>query len=448
MTQAVRAAARRRDTGRVAPRWAAGAVVLVVVALTTLLWFDARPWVTRTVNTPARLGAASSFAAVQGTVLLSLTILLSARHRFVEGVVGGLDRVYRIHHWLGAVAFALLAFHPSLLAWRYSQVSWRRAAHLWLPAASDLALTAGQFALWVLCAGMVVTVFLRVRHSVLLWTQRLLGAAFVPAAWHVLRVGGDVGNDPALRRFMFVVCAVGLAALVFHTVLGRWTMPQHRYRLVDIRPMPGGVDDLHLEPVGAPMTFRPGQFGFLRFRHETIGAEAHPFSIASPPTEATVRFVVKELGDYTRRLLREVHEGAEAIVEGPYGRFSHETVHGADQVWVAGGIGIAPFLSMAASLPGSGIRAELYYCFPDDDQAPFLAELAQLDASVPELTVRMRCDRRDGLLTAGVIAGHGALGDREFLLCGPPVMMHSMRRQLRRAGVPSGRIHFEEFVFG
>jgi predicted ferric reductase len=247
---------------------------------------------------------------------------------------------------------------------------------------------------------------------------------------------------------MFAVCGAGLVALVFHTFLGRWTMPQHRYRVVEIRPLPGGVDDVHLEPVGPPMRFVPGQFGFLRFRHESIGAEAHPFSIASPPGDARVRFVVKELGDYTRRLLTEVHEGAEAVIEGPYGRFSHQAARGRDQVWIAGGIGIAPFLSMAASLPGSGFRAELYYCFPDDDQAPFLAELAQLDASVPELTVRMRCDRRDGLLTAGVIAGHGALGDREFLLCGPPVMMHSMRRQLRRAGVPSGRIHFEEFVFG
>jgi predicted ferric reductase len=432
----------------VLPTWIAPALVSGLVVLTTLLWLDARPWVTRTVNTPARLGAVSSFVAVQGTVLLSATIVLSARHRFVEGVLGGLDRVYRMHHWLGAVAFALLAFHPALLAWRYSRVSWHRAAHLWLPAGSDLALTAGQLALWVLCAGMVLTVFVRVRHAVLVWTQRVLGVAFLPAAYHAMRIGGDVGNDQALRRFMFAVCAVGLAALVFHTFLGRWTMPQHRYRLVRIRPLPGGVDELLLGPAGPPMRFVPGQFGFLRFRHEAIGGEAHPFSIASPPGEETVRFVVKELGDYTRRLLTEVHEGAEAVIEGPYGRFSHQVVRGVDQVWIAGGIGIAPFLSMAASLPGSGIRADLYYCFPDEDQAPFLAELVRLEAEVPELTVHARCDRHDGLLTAEALAAHGPLREREFLLCGPPVMMHSLRRQLRRAGVPPRRIHFEEFVFG
>ncbi len=439
---------RERRVRAVPDRRLAPALIGVLVMISVVLWAQARPWDSRMVNTPAKFGAVSSLSAVLGTVLLSTTIVLSARARIVENATGGLDRTYRLHHWLGGIAFALLALHPSLLAWRYAQVSWRRAAHLWLPSTSDRALTAGQIALWTMSAAMAVTVFVHVRHQVLVWLQRLLGAAFLPAAYHVFGIGGDVDTNRPLRLYLAVVTAAGGAALLYHSVLGRWLVRHHHYRVSDIRALPGGIDDVRLEPTGPPMSFVPGQFGFLRFRDQDIGREAHPFSIASPPCGSELRFVVKELGDYTRQLLHDVRPGADAVIEGPYGRFSHRFVRGRDQVWIAGGIGIAPFLSMAGALPGSGYRAELYYCYPDEDQAPFRDELSELDATIAELTVREICDRRDGFLSATTIAANGPLENREFLLCGPPTMMHTLRDQLSDAGVSANHIHFEEFVFG
>lgn len=433
-----------------ASRFATRALTILGVGaplvLAAWLWLRARPWSGRVVNAPATFGAAASITAVLGTVLLSITIVLSARVRFVEGAVGGLDRVYRLHHWLGGITFMLLAIHPSLLAWRYAQVSWRRAAYLWLPARSDIALTSGQVALWLMTAAMAITVFVRVRHQVLLWLQGVLGFALIPAAVHVFQIGGDVGSYRPLRTLLMLAVGTGALALVAHTVLGRWLTRHHHYRLVAVGDLGAGVEDLRLRPEGKPMRFVPGQFAFMRFRHEAIGGEAHPFSMASSPTEPELRFVVKQLGDYTARLL-DVHLGAAAVIEGPYGRFSHRFVRGRDQIWVAGGIGIAPFLSMAASLPDSGYQVTLFYCYADEENAPFREELMALNATIRELTVHESCDRRDGLITASAIAAYGPLDGREFLLCGPPEMTHSLREQLRHAGVPSSRIRFEEYTF-
>ena len=107
----------RRALPPTAPLLAALGVLLTVLAV---LWVQARPWSSRFVNRPATLGALSGAMSLVSTVLLSATIVLSARLRFVERSAGGLDSVYRFHHRLGAVSFSLLALHPVLLAWRYA----------------------------------------------------------------------------------------------------------------------------------------------------------------------------------------------------------------------------------------------------------------------------------------------------------------------------------------
>ena len=53
-----------------------------------------------------------------------------------------------------------------------------------------------------------------------------------------------------------------------------------------------------------------------------IGNQFHPFSITSSPGEPRLRITVKAVGDYTRAL-RRLEPGADAVVEGPYGSFSH-----------------------------------------------------------------------------------------------------------------------------
>ncbi len=423
------------------------AITALLVGL-AVLWVRARPWNSRFVNTPATFGAISSATSLAGTVLLSATIVLSARLRFVERSAGGLDRVYRFHHRLGAVSFSLLALHPVLLAWRYAQVSWPRAAELWRPALGDTALLSGQLALWGMVVAMTVTMFVAVRHQVLLWTQRLLGVLFVPAAFHVFRIGGDVGSDPALRWYVGVIVAAGLLALLVHTVAGRLLTTHYRYAVESVRPFGPDITELVLRPVGRVMPFVPGQFAFLRFAHQPIGTEAHPYSMASDPGADRLRFTIKHLGDYTAHI-GELAPGAEATVEGPYGRFSHRFVAGQRQAWIAGGIGIAPFLSMAPTLAEDGDHAvTLFYGYADDGPPPVLAELTALADCLGNLDVVLVDEHVDGRIDADALRRHlGSLEDVEFLLCGPPPMLHALQRQLAEAGVPARCVHFEEFDF-
>ena len=104
-------------------------------------------------------------------------------------------------------------------------------------------------------------------------------------------------------------------------------------------------------PAGRPMAFLPGQFVFVDFHQDGISAETHPFSIASTPGQTTLEVVVRSLGDYTSRLMG-LKPGAMARVEGPFGRFTYHRHRNRDQIWIAGGIGITPFMSMVQDARG------------------------------------------------------------------------------------------------
>jgi NAD(P)H-flavin reductase len=108
-----------------------------------------------------------------------------------------------------------------------------------------------------------------------------------------------------------------------------------------------------------PLDFAPGQFVFVNFRSLALSEQFrpldvsvqrqvfsiragdvsnqfHPFSITSAPAERTLRITVKAVGDYTRAL-RGLEEGADAVVEGPYGSFSHRGLPGREPIWLAEG---------------------------------------------------------------------------------------------------------------
>ena len=101
------------------------------------------------------------------------------------------------------------------------------------------------------------------------------------------------------------------------------------------------------------------------------GWHRHPFTISSAPQEGVVRVTVKALGDYTSRLQELVEPGMPAVIGGPHGRFNHW--RGTDrQVWIAGGVGVAPFLSWVRALDGE-LPHSVDFFYTADGEAPFAA---------------------------------------------------------------------------
>ena len=146
-----------------------------------------------------------------------------------------------------------------------------------------------------------------------------------------------------------VVAVVGLLVYVRFVVPLRLL---HRPWMVDaVVGERGRSTTLRLRPVGHPgMRFLPGQFAWLTVGRSPFAIEDHPFSFSSSAEEqGTIAFTIKDAGDFTRSIAT-LEPGASAYVEGPHGAFSVDRYEGDGCVFVAGGVGITPIMSMLRTL--------------------------------------------------------------------------------------------------
>jgi predicted ferric reductase len=424
---------------------ARGWMALAVLGLVpVLLWVPARSLAERFATPSSTLHSLANIAALVGTVGFALALVLGGRLGVVERLFAGLDRMYRAHRALGLLATGLVVLHTLLLALSRALGSGRSAWSLFTPGAG-WRIFAGVVALAGLLTGLALTLLARLRHETFVRVQRSLGVVFLLASVHVFVVPGTKASSRPLTIYLALLTVLALAAYARRSLLGRLLVRRHRYRVAGVHRLDEDAVEIVLARDGDGLRFQPGQFVFVRFA--ALGGEAHPFSITSAPDEAAVRLVVKALGDHTRALM-ELPPGGSAELEGPYGTLSHLRLANPRQVWIAGGIGITPFLSMARSLRGSGHEIDLYYCTAAADQAYFLDELFQVADRNPRVRVIPIRKADLGRLSADDIEGASrGLPDKEILICGPPVMIHNLTGQLRARGVPRGRIHYEDFSF-
>ena len=424
--------------------------LLLVGALSLLpivFWLSAIPLGVRFHDLAATLHSLANIAALVGTAGFATNLLLAARLGFVERLFGGLDRLYRVHRFVGCASLILILSHALLLAWSEAvQSGGGSAVELFLPSAG-LRIFAGTIALFVMTTAMIMTLLPRLKHEIFVYVQRSFGLVFILACYHVFRVEGTKAYSHGLTIYMGGLTALAIAAFVYRSILGRYLVRTYDYRVTEVTHLDQSVAEIVLVPDGKPLPFESGQFVFVSIVHRAVGREAHPFSTASSPDDPSLRIVVKALGDYTTNLMN-LEPPVSARVEGPYGRFSYRRVANSDQIWIAGGIGVTPFLSMARSLQASDHRIDFYYCTEGADQAYFLDEMFEI--SDQHLNFRVIPIRKVSLgrITAADIRGVGReLATKDFLICGPPAMIKNLKTQFLELGVPKERIHYEDFSF-
>jgi predicted ferric reductase/mono/diheme cytochrome c family protein len=442
----------------------------VVCAAPIVLWARSAPLESRFDGSFATLTSVAVLCALAGTSAFALNLVLGARLRFVEAFFGGLDRMYAAHRLNGQVAFVLLLGHAVLILSSRATVSRETALDLLGPGAG-WTVFAGVLAFAALTVAILLTLFARLGHELFVYVQRSFGFIFLVATYHVFTTDGAADDSAALNVYLAALATLGLAAFAYRSLLGSVLVRRRRYRVRAVNRLDEFVTEIVMEPLGEPLEFDAGQFVFVNFRSPTLrerfrpfdlsvrrqvfsirpgeaSNQFHPFSITSAPHERTLRITVKAVGDYTRAL-RSLEEGAEAVVEGPYGSFSHHGLPRRKQVWLAGGIGVTPFLSMARSLRyANEPTVDFYYCVEHAEEAHFLDELREVGARRNDFRVSLVPRDQVGFLTAERLASEtDDLAEREILICGPPAMIDSLRSQLTAQGVPRERIHAEEFGF-
>ena len=385
-----------------------------------LVLISTLPWVEEWFDGIDRAAIWHRRVAIAGLVLLAPHILLasSPRGTALGGPLGAIGAI-------GLVALAAWAILPRWRAMAPAALRGRAGALADVPGVRHVRLAFGGYERW------------RALHRT---TGLFVAAGFV----HGLLDGSPFSASPALRWSYVASGGVGLAFYVYRELFARFFQSLHDYQVVAVREVETGFVEIAMRPLGRPIEFVPGQFAMVHLEAKD-GWHRHPFTISSAPREDVLRVTVKALGDYTSQMQKLVEPGMPAVIGGPHGRFNH--MRGTErQVWIAGGVGVAPFLSWVRALDGH-LPHSVDFFYSADGAAPFAVEIMEIADRHVGLRAHVIDTSAEGRLTSErVLATVG--GDVRGLtvfMCGPLAMVRGFETELRRAGVPTRRIHREHF---
>lgn len=423
-------------------------IVLFLAFLPAIRWAMILPLEYRFFDFSVSLTSFGQIAGLVGMAMFSLSMILSARLKFLDNFFSGLDKVYQHHHIIGIISFILLLLHPFFLVFQLVIFSWRDAVLFFLPSENWM-LNFGIISFFSLIILKIMTLCLRLEYQRWKFFHSFLAIVFVFAIGHSFLAVSDIYSDNILRFYMFCLAGVGLLVHFYKIFLKKYFDQEIEYEIVKIKTLSSDIFELEMVSSGNKiLRFEPGQFIFIRFVSSAISAESHPFSLVSCSVEKKLRLAIKNLGDFTEKI-KNLKPGDKALVEGPFGGFLYKKAASKNQIWIAGGIGITPFLSMSEDLRNDkDYKIDLYYAVKNSNEAIFLEQLNEISLINKNFKVIPWYSEQRGRLSGEIISLSSKNIDyKDIFICGPPVFMESLIDQFRKIGIKTEKIHWENFNF-
>jgi len=411
------------------------------------LWFLSPPIQPRFNNLVHISITVGQLLGLVGILLLAINFIISTRLRFIDWIFYGLNNAYKKHDKIGQLALIFLIFHPFFLLPKYASDLPSAANFLWFN--GDWAINFGILALWSFIFLVILTLYARPKYHIWKWTHKLMGPAFLLSVFHVWLIPSDTAHFLPLRIYVLTVLSIGFMAYIYRSLLSSFLVKKYQYIVSNITNLNKDIVELELVPKHEPMKFRDGQFAFLNLKSPNQSRESHPFSLSSSPGDDNLHITIKKSGDYTSHI-DTIQTGMVAELEGPFGNFSYKNVTYRHQIWIAGGIGITPFLSMARTLTkNSNYTIYLIYGVRNREEAVHLDTLENIAENTNRrLQIIPFYSDDNGYITTEKIGELcGNFNDTDIFISAPPQMISSLRKQFINSGVGKRYIHSEEFNF-
>ena len=416
-------------------------IFIVLVALTVMIWLIFPP-ASAGVENYARYYVGMMLGSTV-IVLMSFSLFLSTRPKWAEPYFGGLDKMYMTHRHTSTSAFLLMFVH--LLAVPISIMNLHLGNYLAIVAfLGIIAIVLPTLAPRIPFLGTLTG------NSYEGWKKlhRYIGLFFILGYLHSITVSAPTTKIAINWNQIFVFLGVG--SYLYTELFGSFFRKYTSYLVEAVHHLNNSTIEVVLRAKKHPIKHdHAGQFLFVKFKSDQKLNESHPFTISSAPSDDVLRVTIKACGDFTRHLFENLKAGTDAVIEGAYGMFNYKT-GGQKQIWVAGGIGITPFLSFIRDLKtGLAHDVDFYYTVRHPEEAVFVDEIERAAKQNPRLKTWIRYSSKDGSLTMEEILRNAGGDIRRYhiYMCGPVPMVQSFQKKFLDAGIPAASIHFEEFNF-
>ena len=416
--------------------------IIVLVILNILVWLVFPP------ENDGRANFARQYAGeiigANNIILMACSLFLSTRPKWAEKYFGGLDKMYLTHRHTGTAALLLIFVH--VLTVPITTTGW----------------ALGNYLAVIAFVGIVTIVLITLAPRIPFlnrltggdyndWKKlkRFIGIFFIIAFFHALTIPNPLHALIAIT-WVQIFFIIGAASYLYTELFGGFFKKLLPYKVEAVNHPNGSTTEVVLRAKKEPIkNQRAGQFLFVRFPGDKTLNESHPFTISSAPDEDAVRVTIKASGDFTRHLFSKLQAGMDAVIEGAYGMFDYKT-GGQKQIWVAGGIGVTPFLSFIRDMSGNLAHdVDFYYTVRHREEAIFVDEIEAAAKRNPRLKAHIRFSSTDGSLTVEDIVRNagGNISGHHIYMCGPLLMVQSFEKKFLAAGAAAGNIHYEEFNF-
>lgn len=373
-----------------------------------------------------------------GIMLLAWGFILAIRHPLLEKLFGGLDWTYKAHHIVGGLSLVLLLQHPLFLI--IGDLP-KNALGLYLLPFGNLDYLLGQVALYFMLFLLILTFYVPLPYRYWKWSHEWMGIVVIMGGLHSLLVFSDVSTFPPLTLWIMGWSLLATVAYLYK----RFYYYKHETARYSVRTI-GRSKELLLISLVAKDTvikFGPGQYGFFALPDKL--RDDHAFSVLKQQGK-TVIIGCKVLGNFTKTLTT-LGAGDELVIKGPYGTFGEKMESVNHAVWIAGGIGITPFLSMAGHIK-SKQKVEMFFCAKVKPHPvitdPFVRLSERNDNFVWSACESSKTGR---LKIKDVLDSTGHDLNATYMLCGPNEMMEGLATDLALFGIKRSHIIYEDFGF-
>ena len=435
-------------------------VFVVSLLLLTTLWILADTFIPSPFTYFSFRSVFLQYSGLIGIAAMSLSMLLATRVKWLERPLNGLDKMYRLHKWLGMTGLVLSVLHwwwaqgtKWMVGWGWLDKPEKKGPNAdtlttfqqWLLDQRSWAESIGEWAFYLAVILIILALLKSFPYHLFIKTHKWLAIVYLLLAYHSMVLAKyDYWSQPVGWLLMLLLGAGSISALV--VLAGRIGHSRKvQGEIVSLTSYPGvrviaSTIKLHAGWSG----HRPGQFAFVSSKKSE---GAHPYTIASAwsEQESTVTFVVKELGDWTGQLSQWLKVGMPVSVEGPYGCFDFKDKN-ERQIWIGAGIGVTPFIAKMQHLSNARGNREVdfFHVTADFDQAAI--DKLQETAKKANIRLHITVTPKDGRLTPEQI--RNIVPDWQsasFWFCGPSEFGIALQKNFVEHGLAPSDYHQELF---
>lgn len=383
----------------------------------------------------------AKISGLLGSVLIAWNFLIATKNILIEKLFNGLDKAYKIHNIIGNIAFILIINHPIFLI--INSLPFNASKNYLVPSFLNLSYFFGIIALYVLIILVILTIFIDLPYKFWKKTHEYMGFVIIFASLHSLLITSDVSVYIPLKIWVLSWNLIAICAFLYKRYFYYLISNKNNYFVKNIL-QDSNYLILTLAPLDSNKTinFKAGQFAFFSLAKDL--RDDHPFTVLEQNSNE-IKIGARIIGNFTN-ILSKLAINSKINVIGPFGSFANNLFKPNQMIWISGGIGITPFLSMIKLLRKDQ-SVTMIYSTRSYESKLFSNMFLKYTKLLPNFKFIIHYSDILGRLNEENIAKYATLNKTVYVyLCGPKLMMEYLSHNLPNKGILQKNIIYEDFI--